>query len=220
MSDMKRKDIKNRLAVQNFKFYLIVLSFVIFLPHKSYSYQPKEGKLSASFGPFIHHGDFRSRPEAFYDKSRLGWALVTEAVFAEDWALEVGLFYLKKPYLRETSERFLIEELDRLYITTGARRWWASFFSTGFNFFSSFSMGDPVVVASSGVIDDDFETLATRDSAAVYGLDLSARFELDLSSRDGIFLDLRYSYSLSSQGRDEANHMIIGIFYMREIRVK
>jgi len=217
---MKKTYIKNTLAVQTFKFHLIIMCFFFCGLRESKAYQPEEGMLRASVGSFLHHGDFRSRPDAFYDKTKLGLSLVTEVVIAKNLALEFGFFYLRKPYLRQEDNRFLVEELNRLYITTGVRRWWSTFFSTGLNLFSSFSMGDPVVVASSGLITEDFDTLARRDSAAVYGLDVSTRFEVALNPKDSIFLDFRYSYSLSSESNDEANHMLLGLFYSREIRVK
>jgi len=196
-----------------------MLFLVVCLCNTAAAYQPKKGRVSASAGPYIYHGDFRSRPESFYDKPDFGFALVAEAVISKKYALEVGLFSFDKVFLREEGSAYLVEEMKRLYITTGARRWFSRYYSIGLTFFSSFSMGDSRVVDRSGPGNPDLTTLATRNTASVYGFDISNRLEFKVSKKEEIFFDLRYSYDISGGTADQANHISFGILYSREIKV-
>ena len=196
---------------------LVFAVFILLFSLKSYAYEAKAGMTVLSLGPVVHYRDFRSVPDSYYDSAKYGVAIVAEAVFQDDWAIEFGLFNLRNLYLREEADRYLVERVRRLHITTGVRRWWSKYVSTGLVFSSAFAMGNVDTIDSFGPVDDSFQTLATRDKAVTYGIVASLRFEFDFNKRDGLFLDLRYSYSLSAEGKDEANGMVAGIFYKREI---
>lgn len=199
--------------------FLVVLFIFIQAPLKAYSYQPVPGKVTASVGPYFFDGDFRPKPnDSYYPRPKLGFALIAEAVFAENAALEIGLFYLDKPYYREANSNFLMQKIKRIYITTGYRFWWSKYLSTSLGLFSSFSMGDVVDVESSSGLPEDFITNA--EEITNYGLDTSFRFEYDLSKDDGFFIDFRYSFNVTAETDGEnANHFAVGIFYMRDIKV-
>jgi len=132
--------------------------------------------------------------------------------------LEVGLFYFNKPYLRTRNDEVLIESIDRLYITTGYRRWWSNDFSTALGIFSSYSIGDAKTLVRTGPFPLDFTTSARKISE--HGLDASIRFELESSKHHGVAIDLRYSFNLNPFSGEKANHYALNLTYIRRVKVK
>lgn len=179
------------------------------------AYEPKPGKVTAAAGPFIYMGESLSTNEEFYSSPRLGFALISEAVVAKNSAIEIGLFYLNKPYYRIEGSQFIIQKIQRMYITTGYRWWWSKKLSSGVSLFSAFSMGGVKTTDQSPGLGRDFKTSA--EEITNYGLDLSIRFENEFSSRDGVFIDLRYSHSLTTERGEQSNPIMLGVFYSRDI---
>lgn len=207
---------------RNFLAYLFLLSSInlSLLLHTiaAHAYRPEAGKVMASLGPYIYKTDLQGYGFPKNSRWKPGFALIAEGNLDSTSALEIGLFYLNKQYFRRVSDQIAIEETDRIYITTGYRYWWSPGLSTGLNFFSSYSMGDPRPVHLSG----DFSTApqtSARDTTE-YGVDLSVRFELDSFEKFGFFVDCRYSWSLTPKEGEESNHMALFLAYRQEVEVR
>ena len=182
------------------------------------AYKAEVGRVSASTGPFLLHTDMQSKPLNFFDRPRYGWSLIAEGIFAKRSGLEIGLFYMEKPYVRVQDNNVLIQQRKRLHITTGYRYWWSSYFSTALGIFSAFSIGDNKDVRRDSGLAEDFESSA--NVITVYGADLSLRLEIDINKKDGIFFDTRYSMHFKPEDGERPNHLTLGIFYSHQIDVK
>lgn len=199
------------------------LYFVLFLiftsaPVTVYAYKAEKGRVSASTGPFVLYTDMQSKPKDFFDQPRFGWSLIAEGIFAKNSGLEVGLFYMEKPYLRANGPNVLIQQIKRMHITTGYRRWWSTYFSTAVGIFSAFSIGDPKDSSRDSGLPSDYATSA--EVVTVYGLDTSFRFEIDFNKKDSLFIDTRYALHFKPESGERPNHLTFGIFYSRQIDVK
>lgn len=198
--------------------YSILFTIVLFnITNKTYGYSPDIGQVSASTGPFLFRSDKGLSNDNFYPNARLGYSIIAEAIFAKNSGLEIGLFYLDKSYLRDDGTNFLIQRTTRMYITTGYRYWWSSFFSSSLGIFSSFTMGDADSIQSSPLLPEGFVTSA--ETITNYGLDLSARFEYEIDKFNGLNLDLRYSYSWTKLSSELTDHILIGFFYRRKLEL-
>lgn len=206
--------ISRYLLARHSAFALLVLT----LSFSTQAYEPRVGKVTASIGPTLFITDQPTNSDSFYPNSRPSLALITEAVFAKNSGLEIGIFYLDKPYYRSSGSDFIIQKRKRMYITTGYRYWWCKHFSSALGIFSSFSMGNIKTIEATAGIDEDFKTSA--QDITKYGIDGSMRFEFDVNKRDGIAFDMRYSYSYTSYSNERANHIMAGLFYTRDIEIK
>ncbi len=198
-------------------FISIVLCFSFF-SIKTLAYVPEVGRVSASTGPFLFNSDSNTSNSNFYPNPRLGYSLIAEAIFAKNSGLEIGFFYLQKPYFRNDGPNFLIQKTTRMYITTGYRYWWGPYFSTALGIFSSFTMGDAKNLDQSSALPADFKTSA--ETITNYGADVSFRFEYEIDQKNGLNLDMRYSYSWTKLSSEKADHVLVGLFYRRKIDIK
>lgn len=196
---------------------VLIVSFSLF-GFDAQAYRPEPGKISASTGPYFYNSDAQSKPDLFYENPRFGWSLVAEAILGKSSGLEVGIFYFDKPYLRYDGDDYLIETINRLYITTGYRHWWSRDFSTALGIFSSFSMGDVDTLVRTKPFPLDFTSSAYEVSE--HGLDASIRYEHEFSSKHGFVVDLRYSFNLNPKSGEKANHYALNLGYIRRVKVK
>lgn len=187
-------------------------------PSSVLAYKAKAGRISASTGPFLLHTDMQSKPLEFFEQPRYGWSLIAEGTFAKRSGLEIGLFYMEKPYVRVQDANVLIQQRKRMHITTGYRHWWSSYFSTALGIFSAFSIGGNKDISRDPDLPLDFETSA--EVITVYGADLSFRLEFDINEKDGIFLDTRYSMHFKPEDGERPNHLTLGLFYSHQVDVK
>lgn len=218
---MKIKNLFTSLCIPsslNTRHLYFILFIGILAPIDSYAYKADKGRITASTGPFVFYTDMQSKPTDFFDQPRFGGGLIAEGTFAKNQALEIGLFYMEKPYLRAEGSNILIQQIKRMHITTGYRYWWSPYFSTAAGIFSAFSIGDWKDVSRSSGLPVDYATSA--QVVTVYGLDTSLRFEFDITKKDGIFFDTRYALHFKPEGGERPNHLTFGIFYSRQIDVK
>ncbi len=182
------------------------------------AYEPEKGRISISTGPYIFYTDVQSKPKDFFDQPRLGFSLIAEAIFEKNRGLEIGFFYMEKPYLGKIGSDILIQQIKRVHITTGYRYWWNKHFSTALGIFSAFSIGDVKDSQRDPGLPIDFKTSA--EVVTVYGADTSVRFEFDFDKKNGIVFDTRYSLHFKPEDGERPNHLTFGIFYIRQIDVK
>lgn len=196
--------------------YLCFLFMTFF--HPVFAYKPEKGRVSVSTGPYVFYTDMQSKPKDFFDQPRFGWGLIAEGVFAKKSGLEVGLFYMEKPYLLSENGNILLQQIKRMHITTGYRYWWSSYLSTGLGIFSAFSIGDWKDMRRDPGLSEGIATSA--EVVTVYGMDASVRFEFDFSKKDGIIFDTRYALHFKPEKGERPNHLTFGIFYIRQVDVK
>jgi hypothetical protein len=183
-----------------------------------HAYEAKKGRVTGSIGLNTYGRVKSNEHRDYFPNSRYGFSLQGEACMHNQGALEIGIFYFKKSYLRENAGLVLIEDRERVYITTGYRLWWHKNFSSAAALFSSFSIGGPEQISP-----DEASGLELKSSQRItnYGLDLSARVEFDLNTKESLFLDFRYSFNISAAvDKEEADHYLIGLSYARQIDIK
>lgn len=156
--------------------------------------------------------------DKFYENPEPGLSLIAEAILGERSGVEMGFFYFTKNYLRTSKDKYLIQKGKRVYITTGYRYWWASYFSTALNLYSSYTIGNTKDLFRSSGLPADFKTSAEKITN--YGLDASLRYEYSFNKIHGLAMDTRYSYSVTAKDNEDSNTISIGIYYLREIPVK
>lgn len=186
----------------------LLIGLIWLSPGYSMAYKPKEGFLHGSIGPYFHRTNFGKYDDTATSPWSLGLNLNVEGALSKRSALEVGLFFIDKTYIRKappwSTSKLLIQKAKRTYITTGYRYWWKAYFSTALNFFSSYSMGDPKDLEGTSTDLDLYPTSA--EDPAEYGFDFSFRYERQVATDRHLFADLRYSLGLTPQKDESTDH--------------
>lgn len=199
--------------------FLILMS----LTGKTFAYTAKEGNVWATLGPFFHQTHFESSNTGATSPTLGGIALIANGDISDVGSLEIGLFQMNKIFERDENRMYLTEETSMMYVTMGYRRWLNSDFSVAAAFYSSYTMGEPVILHS------DFpsgqEPTTSAHDTTDYGLDFSIQGELLETERFAIIADARYSYCLTPKVSEKADHygILIGLRYFvqeKQVRTK
>lgn len=198
--------------MDNFKKILIII--VLFAGPMASAYTPGEGKITAMAGPFVYQPNFEANVPGIESRPSGSIALIAEGDLGNRGGLEIGMFYLDKLYFRKQSGLAIAEKLKIMYITMGYRHWFSSKFSGGLALFSSYSMGDPQIVANQFAPGQVPRTSA-RDTTD-YGFDFSLQWEIWSNEKFGVVLDTRYSFSVTEKEKEDSDHYgaLIGIRYL------
>lgn len=177
------------------RWQLITVSFVF--GSAAWAHPPEGGKIWGTLAPMVTRT--KTSHDAVLSAPYVGAGAVVEADVDDNGGVEVGLFYQNKVYVRERGAEVLVERIKRMYVTTGYRHWFAPWVSAAVAVASSYSMGDPQVIA--GRVRDTFRTTA-RDITE-YGIDVSLQWEIWGEGDVAVVADARYAHSLSrNQGED------------------
>lgn len=180
----------------------------------SFAYQPEEGNVTATMGPFVHKTDFdgsRSGAEAPYLG---GIGLIANGDINKKGALEIAIFHMNKAFFRDQDGKHIAEQTELIHIAMGYRRWLTSYFSASLAFFSSYTMGQVKSVHNDFSSGQEIPTSA-RDNTE-YGFDLSMQTDLWSNEKFAVVLDGRYSFSVTKKPSEHSDHYgaLIGLRYL------
>lgn len=178
------------------------------------AYEPQEGKISATLGPYLLRTDFRGSETGATSPYLGGLGLIVTGDVNDRGSLEIGLFGMNKVYFRERAGAYLAEQTMLTHVTMGYRRWLSSLFSASLSIYSAYSMGQIQQVHSDFVPGTEPPTSA--HDITEYGFDASFMTELWSREKASIVLDLRYSFSVTSKENEISNHTaaLVGYRYL------
>ncbi|MFZ3229934.1 MAG: hypothetical protein WA160_07005 [Pseudobdellovibrio sp.] len=193
--------------MKDFKLFFIIILIFFDLPC-AFGYTPKEGSVSGLVGPFLYKSDFTTSDTGAKSPTLGGFGLIVQGDVSDHSALEISLFHMNKVYLREQTNRFIMEETQLIHIAMGYRYWFNPYFSTAAAIYSAYSMGEPKTTHNDFSSISDIDTSA-RDTTE-YGFDLSVESELWSQNNISIVVDGRYAASVTNKPNEKGNHY--GIF--------
>ncbi|WP_413289195.1 hypothetical protein [Bdellovibrio sp. HCB337] len=179
------------------------------------AYIPEEGQVTATLGPYWSKTNFESTTSPEANPSFMtGLGLVALGDINNFSSLEITMFYTPKDFIRQQGDEFIVERSQLLHIGMGYRYWINPYFSSSLAFYSSYTMGDPMVVYTDFPPGQDINTSA-RDTTE-YGFDWSIQGQLWGSDQVAVILDTRYSFSVTpKQGEHEDTYgVLLGLRYL------
>ncbi len=178
----------------------------------AHAHEPQEGKVFATFGPFLHqtqnlHSKDRSRAPLL-----VGLGLLAEGDTGPRGGIEVGLFYIEKTYQRIFGTTHIVEQVHKVDLPIGYRHWFSNEFSAALYFSALFSLGEYQVIYS----DYPGGDVTSAREQLEYGAESSVQWEFWHNDLFAVLLDGRYFYSLSAQDNEDAHHygIMVGLKYL------
>lgn len=191
---------------------LFLLFFCLSL--KVFAYEPKEGNVTATVGPFVSRTDYPGSDSG----AKAPWfgdvGLIVQGDLNQYGALEIAIFHMQKAYFRKDSASVVAEKTELMHVTMGYRYFISPLWSASLTFSSSYPMGEP------RIIHDDFAPaipINTSASDAVdYGFDFSIATELWNNDRFSVVSDIRYSLSITDKEDETGSHygIMLGLKYL------
>jgi hypothetical protein len=189
---------------------------LLFLTGKSYAYDPVEGQVTATLGPYYSRTNYAGFNSDINSSFKGGTGLIAVGDFNDHASLEISMFYIPQTFFREFEGYRIAEKTQIMHIGMGYRRWLSPYLSTSLAFYSSYSMGVIDTIYTDVPVGVDVDTSA-RDITE-YGLDLSLQGDLWSSEHDkwAVVLEGRYSLSLTSKRGEKSDQYggMIGLRYM------
>jgi len=192
----------------------LVLIILLFLSSNAFAYNPAEGKVTATFGPYYTKTRFPGAGSGAEAKIMNGFGLIALGDISDHGSLEIGTFVLPKLFFRQSNGLYITEQTEIVQITMGYRYWINPYFSTSAAFYSSYSMGNV------GIIHNDFPPGQEIDTSArditEYGIDFALQGDLWSSDRLAVTLETRYSASVTNKQNEYGDHygVLLGLRYL------
>lgn len=179
-------------------------------------YVPEEGKITAAIGPYSEKTDFKGSSTNAQSPYLGGVGIQVLGDVNKNGSLEIDLFLMNKPYLREIATKAQIEQTQLVQVNMGYRWWMTSVLSMSASIYSAYSMGDVSVVHSDFAPGTEPDTSA-RDITE-YGFDFSTQVEVYRRNEFSVFVDGRYALSVTSKPNEESNHygVLVGLRYVAQ----
>lgn len=184
------------------------------------AYQPEEGNVNVTIGPYSYRTLYHSPTPALDSPSRGGYGIVATGDSNHKGSVELGIFYLDKLFFRDEGTDVLAESIQHVHITMGYRWWLLSWLSTSFTFFSAYPVGDPKIYYRH-VSASYFDTSAS--DLTEYGFDGSIQAEVISLQKVGFVIEGLYSRSVTSKAHEAGDHygIMVGMrFMIQEKRAK
>lgn len=201
-------------------FLRFFITFICLLTIKAHAYDPKEGNITAIFGPFFHKTNFEDDKSGALSPTQGGFALIANGDANDRESLEIAIFYMPKTFMMERGGFHITEETQLLQMGMGYKRWLSKIWAVSLAFYSSYSMGDPHTIHND--FPPDTEPMTSARDTTEYGLDLAFQYEIWQKDRWGMVADARYSRSLTPKPDEIADHygVLIGLRYFVQEKEK
>lgn len=183
--------------MSRFAFLLLIFGFSAANAH-----QAADGDIHASLGAMTYMG--HAIHTGYREPIFMGPGLTAEADIDRRGGLEIGMFYLQNPFAVEQDGHLLVQQLKRMYVSTGYRHWFKPEFSLALGFSSSYAMGEGRVLRNDFPGDSHPQTSA--QDVTEYGVDLSVQYEPFRRGRYALVVDGRYGLSLTPKPGEDSNH--------------
>ena len=187
---------------------------LLFLTSKALAYQPKEGKVTATLGPYFTQTNFKGSSSGAVPGVMSGFGLIALGDFSSYSSLEIGMFTMPKLFFRESVGKYISEQTQILQFTMGYRYWINPYFSTSLAFFSTYSMGLVGIIHSDFAPGQEIDTSA-RD-VTEYGFDVALQGDLWKNDKMAVTLEGRYSASVTNKPDEHGDHygFLLGFRYL------
>ena len=191
---------------------LLVIFFLI--SSSTFAYTPEEGNITASLGPYFYKTNFKDAKTDAKSPYLTGLGLIVNGDISNKGSLEIGMFHMNKRFLRREGPSYLSEQTQVIHITMGYKWWLSRYLSTSMALFSAYPMGKIRVLYSNFPSGESVKTSA-RDTTE-YGFDFAIQSQLWSGEKFDAVAELRYSLSLTSRTKEEADHYggFVGIRYL------
>jgi hypothetical protein len=202
------------------KVILVLTALWGLAPKSAYCYDPKEGNVSAIFGPYVYKTNYAGSTSGVNSPWMAAPSMIVQGDVTDYSSLEIAFFHMNKIFVREEGGRYLAEQTQTLHTTFGYRYWYNPYLSFSVALFTAYTMGEPKIVHSD-FTPPDYITTSARDIVE-YGLDLSIEQELMSFDYVNVVADLRYSFSVTNKISEIGDHygILIGIKYLFQERYK
>jgi len=206
--------------MQSFKmpFHRLLIAFATLFSVEILAYAPSEGNVSASLGSFTYRTNFAGSGASVKSPVMNDFGILLNGDVNEKGGLEIALFHMNKVFFRDLGANFVSEQTELIQIEMGYRRWINPQFSAGLNFYSSYSIGDPVTLHNDFAPANVLDTSA-RDTTE-YGVDLSLQIEIWSEEKASVILDGRYSLSVTSRPNERGDHYGMFLAYRYLVQEK
>jgi hypothetical protein len=187
---------------------------LIFGAIPAFAYEPSEGNITATFGPYFSKTNFAGSNSGATAPVFRGLGLVALGDIDNKGSLEIAIFYTPKVFIREQAGQFISEQTDLVHVGMGYHYWINGTISTSLDFVTTYTTGDAVVTHNDFPIGQDMDTSA-RDITE-YGFDFSVQWQLWESDRLGAVLDGRYTHYITKKADEISDDfgLLIGIRYV------
>ncbi|MFN7729945.1 MAG: hypothetical protein ACK5P7_12375 [Bdellovibrio sp.] len=172
--------------------------------------------MSATIGPYFSRTNFEGSSSGAYTPYFGGLGIMALGDINDRASLELAWFTMPKVYVRQKGGLYLAEQIQTTQITMGYRQWLSSYLSAGLSFYSSYSIGDIKTVHSDFPKGQEIDTSASDKTE--YGFDFSVQGQLWSDGFVTCILDGRYSLSVTSKEKENADHF--GLFLALRYMVK
>jgi hypothetical protein len=184
------------------------------------AHEAVEGQIWFLAGPSLNQTLFNP-PSESTSKSVLlgGQSFFIQGDLNDKSSLELYFSHANKQFFLKTDAGVLAEQTQLLHIAMGYRHWISNYLSTALLFYSSYSMGTPTKVHQDQSLVGS-QLVTSAQDITEYGFDFSVQYEIWSEQSSTVFLDTRYSASLTSKADEVANHASFIIGYKWLIQTK
>lgn len=191
---------------------LFLLFFVLSL--EAFAYEPHEGNVTATIGPFVSRTDYPNSDSG----AKAPWlgdvGLIVQGDINQYGALEIAMFHMHKAYFRRSGSSMIAEKTELMHVTMGYRYWISPSWSTSLAFSSSYPMGQRHIIYNNFPANQGVDTSAS--DTVDYGFDFSLTAELWNNERYSIITDVRYGLSVTEKQDEDGSHygILLGLKYL------
>lgn len=187
---------------------------LLFLTGKSFAYDPEEGQVTATLGPYFNKTNFGNIDSTINSSYSSGVGLIALGDINPQGSLEIGMFYTPQMFFRKQETQLICEKTQIMHISMGYRRWINPYFSTSLAFYSAYTMGDPEIIYSDFPKGQEIDTSA-RDTTE-YGIDWSVQGDLWSGDKLAMVFETRYSYSVTNKHDENSDQygFLLGLRYL------
>lgn len=190
------------------------LMAIFFISLQTLAYTPKEGNVTATIGPTLTQTNFPGSASGAEAATFGGFGIMALGDINDRGSLELAVFTMPKVYFRKKDDLYLGEQTQITHITMGYRHWLGPYISGGLSFYSAYSMGEIKTVHNDFAPGPQPDTSASDKTE--YGFDFSIQGQLWSDDHVTCVLDGRYSLSVTSKEKENADHymLFLGLRYM------
>ncbi|MGZ6393716.1 MAG: hypothetical protein ACXWRA_09605 [Pseudobdellovibrionaceae bacterium] len=194
--------------------FIRIFCILLFLTGKSFAYDPEEGQVTATLGPYYSKTNLWTLNSKASSTFSGGVGLIAVGDINEKGSLEIGMFYMPQMFFREQDQWLIAERTQVMHISMGYRRWINPYFSSSLSLYSSYSMGDPQIVYND--FPQGLEVNTSAHDTTEYGIDWAVQGDLWSDDKIAVVLEGRYSFSITSKSREKADQygFLLGLRYL------
>lgn len=168
------------------------------------AYSPKEGNISATFGPYFYKTDYSPQETKRKNSLKPGFGLIANGDISDYGALEVAMIHMDKLFFIKQGDFLIAEQTQLIHVTMGYRYWFSKYFSSALGLYSSYALGEKTIVYN-GFPSGEAPRTSANDITE-YGLDMALTSELWTKKQTSVNFEARYSWSLTSKDYEKSDH--------------